>query len=86
MAWNAGFSVVTISSTMNWEFMALASSTAVPGNGPTNARDVHAALDAIHHDLEQRHPGRIDERVLMGYWLGGFHAFFIAAAAASLRV
>ena len=44
MAWNAGFSTVTISNAMNWEFMALGSSVAVPGNGPADARDVHVAL------------------------------------------
>jgi hypothetical protein len=80
MAWNAGFSTVTISSAMNWEFMALGSSVAVPGNGPADARDVHVALDTIHHDLEERHPDQTEARVLMGYSLGAFHTFYIAAA------
>lgn len=80
MAWNAGFSVVTISSAMNWEFMERASTAAVPGNAPVDARDVHAALDAIHRDLEERHPHPARARVLMGYSLGAFHTFFIAAA------
>jgi ABC-type transporter lipoprotein component MlaA len=80
MAWNAGFSAVTLSSAMNWEFMALASSVAVPGNAPADSRDVHVALDAIHRDLQERHPNRTQARVLMGYSLGAFHTFYIVAA------
>jgi ABC-type transporter lipoprotein component MlaA len=80
MAFDAGFSAVTISNSMNWEFMALGSSVAVPGNAPADARDVHVALDAIHRDLQERHPDLTEERVLMGYSLGAFHTFYIVAA------
>ena len=52
----------------------------MPGNGPSDAHDVHIALDAIQHDLEARHAGRTQARVLMGYSLGAFHTFYIAAA------
>ncbi len=80
MGWNEGFSVVTISNALNFEFMR-AASAAIPGHGPVDAADVHAALDAIDRDLISRHPDRFSSRALLGYSLGAFHAFYIAAAA-----
>jgi hypothetical protein len=80
MAWDRGFSVAVISSSMNFEFMDRAGSVALPGNAPADAADVHVALDAIHRDVEARHPGQITAHALMGYSLGAFHTFFIAAA------
>jgi hypothetical protein len=79
MAWQRGFSVVLISNAMCFEFMENAASVSVPGHAPMDARDVHAALDAISRDLERRFPGRMLGRVYMGYSLGAFHGFFIAA-------
>ena len=79
MAWERGFSVVLISNAMNFEFMENAASVAVPGHAPMDSRDVHAALDAISRDLEARFPGRLLGRVYLGYSLGAFHGFFIAA-------
>jgi ABC-type transporter lipoprotein component MlaA len=81
MAWNHGFSVVTISSSMNFEFMEHGSSVVVPGHAPADSRDVHVALDAVYRKLAGHYPGQITARALMGYSLGAFHTFFIAAAA-----
>jgi phospholipid-binding lipoprotein MlaA len=80
MAWNGGFSVAIISSSMNFEFMAAAGTAAVPGHAPSDARDVHVALDAIDGQLASKYPERITRRALMGYSLGAFHALFIAAS------
>lgn len=80
MAWRRGFSVAVISSAMNFEFLESASSAAVPGFAPVDAHDVHVALDAVDRDLAARSPGRVTKRVLLGYSLGAFHAFYIAAA------
>lgn len=80
MAWNRGFSVVLVSNALCFEFMQRAASVAVPGHAPADARDLHAALDAVARDLEARHPGRAGSRVFLGYSLGAFHGFFIAAA------
>jgi len=80
MAWDRGFSVVVISSSMNFEFMEHAGSVALPGSAPADAADVHVALDAIHRDIEARHPDRITAHALMGYSLGAFHTLYIAAA------
>ncbi len=78
MVYREGFSVAIISSAFNWEFMERASTTAVPGHAPIDAHDVHAALDAVSHDLDRRYPDRIGSRLLLGYSMGAFHAFYIA--------
>ena len=80
MAYRRGFSVAILSSAYNWEFMERASTAAMPGHTPVDARDTHVALDAVYRDLAAQFPGCITKRVLMGYSMGAFHAFFIAAA------
>lgn len=82
MAWNRGFSVVTLSSTLNFEFMDKGASVAIPGHSPVDAHDTHVALDAIYRDLNERYPNRVEARALMGYSLGAFHTFYIAASEA----
>ena len=79
MAWREGFSAVTISSPMSWEFIKLAGSTALPGYTPVDAHDVHHALTAVWEDLLRRHEGRFTSKALMGLSLGGLHTLFIAA-------
>ena len=80
MAWARGFSVAIVSSTLNAEFIARGASVPVPGHAPVDARDLHGALDAVARDLATRHSDRITARVYMGYSLGAFHGFYIAAA------
>lgn len=79
MVFDRGFSAVTLSSAFNFDFMENGSSARVPGYTPTDARDVHEALDLIARDIEARHPGRMRAKALMGMSMGGFHTFFIAA-------
>jgi ABC-type transporter lipoprotein component MlaA len=81
MAWARGFSVAIVSSTLNFEFVERGASVPVPGHAPLDAHDVHVALDAVARDLGARHPDRIGARVYLGYSLGAFHGFFIAAEA-----
>jgi len=80
LAFDGGYSVVTISSALNFDFMEHAATTSVPGYAPVDSRDVHVALDAVARDLERRYPDRISGRLLMGMSMGAFHTFFIAAA------
>jgi ABC-type transporter lipoprotein component MlaA len=82
MAWARGFSVVLVSSALSPEFMLSAASVSVPGHAPRDAQDLHVALDAASRDLEARHPGRSGARIFMGYSLGAFHGFFMAARSA----
>ena len=80
MVWARGFSVAIVSSTLNFEFIERGGSVPVPGHAPVDAHDVHVALDAIARDLGARYPDRIGARVYLGYSLGAFHGFYIAAA------
>ena len=85
MLYNDRFSVVTISSAMNWEFMEYAATAAVPGYPPNDARDVYKALDSIYQDLRRRFPGRFNRaKALMGISLGGIHTLDIASFADTL--
>lgn len=78
-AFGRGFSVVIVSSAMNWEFMERAATVSVPGYPPADVRDVQAALTQIDRDLTRRYPGRFSRRALLGLSLGGLHALHIAA-------
>jgi len=80
MVWERGASVAIVSSAMNAEFIFDGGSIPVPGHAPTDARDVHLALDAMSRDLAQRFPDRVGKRLFLGYSLGAFHGFYIAAA------
>ncbi len=80
MAYRRGFSAVAISSAVCFEFMEAAATVGVPGYGPCDASDTHAALDAIYKQLQEGYPGRLTKKVLLGLSLGGYHALLIAAA------
>jgi phospholipid-binding lipoprotein MlaA len=75
----AGWSVVTITSTMHPEFMGAASTAPVPGYAPVDAHDVRVALTAIDAWLVERHGRRLQERAVAGLSLGAFHTLYIAA-------
>ncbi|MCG3196523.1 MAG: hypothetical protein GHCLOJNM_00999 [bacterium] len=77
--YNSGFSVVTLSSPMNWEFMFKGSAAAVPGYAPIDVPQILKALDLIHEDLTARYPGRVTGRSLLGISLGAFHTLVIAS-------
>lgn len=79
LLFDAGYSVVSLSSSMNWEFIQRISSVPVPGYGPIDGRDIAMALETIHRDLQARYPERIQGRVLMGMSLGAYHTLLIAA-------
>ncbi|MCA9414806.1 MAG: VacJ family lipoprotein [Candidatus Omnitrophica bacterium] len=83
MLYNRGYSVVTISSAMNWEFIQKASTALVPGYAPIDARDTLVVIEAIHAELLDRYADRIRGRALMGVSLGAFHTLMIAEEEAS---
>ena len=76
---DSGFSVITVSSPYNYEFMQRAASTPLPGYTPVDAEDLHEALTVIDRDVRTSFPERFTSRALLGYSMGGFHSLFIAA-------
>ena len=79
MAWRHGCSAVTISNALNWEFIKEGSSVPLPGYAPFDAKDAHEAFDAIDRELRDKYEDRLQERVLIGISMGGFHTMYIAA-------
>ncbi|MFT7169768.1 MAG: ABC-type transporter lipoprotein component MlaA [Paracoccaceae bacterium] len=80
VVYNAGETAVTISSSMNFEFIDSSLTEAVPGFIPSDARDTHTLLGVIDADLRQRFPGRLLGRRVGGISFGGITALYIAAA------
>ena len=78
MAFDAGCSVVTISSVMHPEFMQDASTAPLPGYLPWDTADLRSALAAVEADLEDAYPGRFTCRALAGLSLGGLDALALA--------
>jgi len=82
LAFQHGYSVVCLSSAFHSEFMEHASTAAMPAFLPTDGRDVHVALSHIDGQLRTIYPGRLGERALVGYSMGGLHSLFVAATQA----
>jgi len=80
LVFSNGFSVVSVSSPYNPEFMEHASTAALPAYTPVDAHDLHVALTAIDRQLARKYSGRLQKRAIMGYSMGAFEALFIAAA------
>lgn len=78
LLFNHGFSVVSVSSTYNYEFMESAATTLLPGYAPVDARDLHVALTEIHKSILSRHPEQITGTALLGYSMGGFQTLYLA--------
>jgi ABC-type transporter lipoprotein component MlaA/pimeloyl-ACP methyl ester carboxylesterase len=75
-----GFSVVSISSPFNSEFMRSASTAALPAYLPVDGHDLQVALTAVDHHLNRLYPGRLGNKALLGYSMGAFQSLFIAAS------
>ena len=74
-----GFSAVCVSSAFNAEFMENASTAALPAYLPVDGHDVHVALTEMDRRLRALYPGRVGDKALLGYSMGGLHALFVAA-------
>jgi ABC-type transporter lipoprotein component MlaA/pimeloyl-ACP methyl ester carboxylesterase len=81
LVYKNGFSVVSISSPFNSEFMEHASTAAMPAYLPVDGHDLHVALTAIDNRLQARYPNRLGEKALMGYSMGALESLFVAATA-----
>lgn len=80
LVYNQGYSVVTVSSPYNYEFMREGSTAPMPAYTPVDANDLHVALTAIDQKLERIHPGHLGNKALMGYSMGAFETLFLAGA------
>ena len=78
LAFERGFSVVSISSAFSWEFMENAATVSVPGYPATDSTDVYDALSAIHTALVRKYGARIMDPSLIGFSLGGLHTLLIS--------
>ncbi len=78
-----GYSAVCVSSVFNSEFMEHASSVALPAYLPVDGRDLHSALTQIDHRLNASYPGRLGDKLLMGYSMGAIESLYIAGTAST---
>jgi phospholipid-binding lipoprotein MlaA len=78
-----GFSVVTISGMFHPEFMERASTSSMPGNPVSDRADLLAAFTEIDASIHRKYRGRVTNRVLAGFSLGGFSALQLAATEAN---
>jgi ABC-type transporter lipoprotein component MlaA len=79
MAFDAGCSVVTVSSSMHPEFMECAATAPLPGYLPWDVADVGGALAAVQADLDAEYPGRFTRRGLAGLSLGALESLALAS-------
>lgn len=77
--YEAGFSVVSISSVFHPEFIERTATAPLPAYPPVDTADLLGAISALDAHLERRHPGRFTRRALVGASMGGFHALHLAA-------
>ncbi len=73
-----GYSVVTMSNGLNWEFMESASSVLVPGCTPVDAADVRNAACKILEDLTVNKDLKPERKVMVGLSMGALHTLFVA--------
>ncbi len=79
MVYGRGFSAVTLSSTLNTEFIENGLTSELPGFPPYDVADMQVALKAVDKDLQRRYPDRVTGRALMGASMGAFQTLCIAA-------
>lgn len=79
LIFSQGYSVVSVSSIFNAEFMESASTAAVPGFSTADNRDIHVALGAIDQDLQSKYGDRLGDRALLGFSMGAFQTMMLAA-------
>ena len=77
-----GFSVVTISGIFHPEFMECASALSMPGNPVSDRANLLAAFTEIDASIHRKYRGRVTNRVLAGFSLGGFSTLQLAATEA----
>jgi ABC-type transporter lipoprotein component MlaA/pimeloyl-ACP methyl ester carboxylesterase len=81
LVYKNGFSVVSVSSPFNSEFMEHASTVTLPAYLPVDGHDLHVALTEVDRHLHQLYPDRLGNKALLGYSMGAFETLYIASTA-----
>lgn len=74
---DAGMHVIVLSSPSNYDFIAAASTTGLPGLGYLDARDLHTAMTRAVDKAREEHDIEITGYNLSGFSLGALHAAFV---------
>ena len=74
-----GYSVVTTTGVFHPNFIENASTAAVPAYPPVDNHDLLTVLAETSQFLEDRYPGRLGQRALVGFSFGGFQTLCLAA-------
>ncbi|MBR2625965.1 MAG: VacJ family lipoprotein [Lentisphaeria bacterium] len=75
---NAGFMVLTLDSTFNWNFIVADGNCRLPGYLPDDAKRVREAIVAVLADLKKREWINAPEIVICGYSMGGIQTLKLA--------
>lgn len=73
-----GFSVASISSVFDPNWIAAASASGVPGYTPEDLPEIHKVLGSFKGALNRRFPGRFTRTSLIGLSLGALHTLALA--------
>ena len=79
MIYQSGFSVVTTTGAFHPDFMENASTAELPAYPPVDCRDMLVEFTEFDRVLENKHPGLLGRRALVGLSMGGFQALHLAA-------
>ncbi len=77
--YQAGYSVVTTTGIFHPDFMENASTAALPAYPPVDSHDLLVELTEFDRALEKAHPGKLSQRALVGFSMGGFQAMYLSA-------
>jgi pimeloyl-ACP methyl ester carboxylesterase len=66
--------------------MENASTAALPAYLPVDGHDLHVALTEIDRHLNKLYPGRLGDKALMGYSMGGLETLFVASTEATNKL
>ncbi len=86
IAFNHGYNVLLIPSTLNTNFYLSATQAPLPGDLPSDALDVVTVLDKVLKDLEKRDDYQPKYKVLSGLSLGATHVLAIAALDSAQKI
>ncbi len=76
--WQAGMHVIVLSSPTNYDFLAAASHSGLPGLGYEDARDLHLAMTLTVDKAKREHGIEITDYHMAGFSLGALNAAFVS--------